>query len=452
MPQIRPIAAVQFAAAHDAARGCDVSRVIAPPYDVLDEGPKQELLAGDRHNIVAIDLPFTPPKVVGPDAVYQQAGRTYRNWLEQGVLVRGQRPALFVYQQSYRHNGKQYHRRGLIANLRVQAFGPAPDGRGGIWPHEQTFSSGKEDRLRLMRATGVQLSPIFGLYSDAAAGGFGTRGQIGQLLSDIADRRVPSCAGTTANDHVLHSVWEVTDQPTVDALTGALADKDIYIADGHHRYNTAINYRDELRAAGRLAADDAEAPANFCMFVLVAMQDPGMIILPTHRVLGGMAGFSMSRLVEAARGKLRITAFAGQDLAALERALPTAGLHAVGLYDPANPAAPLAVATTLEADPLAATHGDHVAAWRQLDVAIVQHLLVEGICHRAFGVPDPSVRWKFPHTLDQLKVDAHTDGYQLGVIVQPTALDSVVQVSQAGELMPQKSTFFYPKLATGLVI
>ncbi len=463
MPRIQPIDAIVY----DAPTGADVSLKIAPPYDVLDAASKADLLARDEHNIVKVDLPHTPAKTLGPDEAYENAGKTFRDWLERGVLVKRDRPALFVYQQTFAVGDVTYKRRGLIANVAVQPFGPAPDGHGGVYPHEQTFSAAKQDRLKLMTATGAQLSPIFGLYSDP-------EGRVQPLLDSIADasggRGGPTAHGHTLVDpDVQHDVWAVDDADTLSALQDVLRDADVFIADGHHRYNTAINYRQQTIDAGEIAADAPSGghPADWCMFVLISMQDPGMVVLPTHRVLGGMNGFSVEAMVTASYGRLKAEPFAGGDAAALEAALPSHGPHAMGLVERQDGGQKrLWVLTTTENDPLAATHGDKSEAWRGLDVAVLQHLIVEQVCQPTFGTGDEPLAWKFPHQLSQLgglladdpaaagvSGSGKTDnGYQLGVILQATPLDSVRQVSEAGELMPQKSTFFYPKLATGFVV
>jgi uncharacterized protein (DUF1015 family) len=403
------------------------------------------LLDGAEQNIVAIDLPHLPPKTVGPDETYARAGQTYRAWLDAGVLVRRDRPGVFVYRQSYtpaNEPGRTLRRLGAIVNVGVQPFGPSPDGHGGVYPHEQTFSGPKADRLKLMRATRAQLSPIFGLYSDA------DQRVLGELVA--ITRGEPSVFGTTAGDGVLHELWDVDDPSASARLIDVLSDRDIFIADGHHRYTTALNYRDELADAnGGLAGSHR---ANFCTFVLVALQDPAMRVLATHRVLGGMAGFDFDRFVEAARGRLRIEPFAGIDATQLADALAAAGPHAIGLYNPDRPEAPLAVAVTCDDDPLAADFPDRSRPWRQLDVAIVQHLIVEQICQPTFCADGAEVRWHFPHSIEQLRSLADGPDGQLGLILRPTPIEAIGQVSQAGELMPQKSTFFYPKLATGLVI
>lgn len=443
---IHPIHAITY----DYPPEVDMLPVIAPPYDVLDERSKAELLSVNDCNIVAIDLPHLPAKTVGPDEVYQRAGEKYRRWQADGTLKPRKQPAMFAYRQSYSHGGQKFRRMGLFCNVRVQPFGKsATPGMGGIHPHEQTFSGPKEDRLKLMRATKAQLSPIFGLHSDPT-------GRVTELLDDACSRGPCTFYGTTSNDNVLHEVWAIESAAEMKHFQDLLNPRDIFIADGHHRYNTAMNYRHELiKKHGPLPANH---PANFCTFVLVAMQDPGMIVLPTHRVLGSMRGFSLAAMAKAGAGQIRIAPFAGKNLAALEAALPRlpgGGPHAMGLYDPSQPEAPLSILTTVDGDPLKATHGGQSLPWRQLDVAIVQHLLVERILEPAFrdtASGDGKVTWKFPHTLHEVQAITGPQGYQLAVIVQPTPLESVRLVSEAGELMPQKSTFFYPKLATGLIV
>ncbi len=441
MPVIQPINAVTYRRPTDG----NISNLIAPPYDVLDEAGKAQLLSRAEQNIAAIDLPHLPAKTVGPDETYERAGQTYRAWLDADVLVGRDRAGIFVYRQSYTpaaEPGRTLRRLGVIVNVGVQPFGPSPNGHGGVYPHEQTFSAPKEDRLKLMRATKAQLSPIFGLYSDDDQ----------RVRSELATITAgdPGAFGTTAGDGVLHELWDIDAPATAARLIDALGKRDVFIADGHHRYTTALNYRDELAEAGGGLA--ASHPANFCMFVLVALEDPAMQVLATHRVLGGMHRFDFDRFIEAARGKLRIEPFAGTDVALLAEALATAGPHAIGLYNPARPETPLTLAVTCDDDPLATDFPDRSRPWRQLDVAIVQHLIVEQICQPTFCRDGAAIRWHFPHSIEQLRSLADGPEGQLGLILQPTPIEAIRQVSQAGELMPQKSTFFYPKLATGLVI
>lgn len=449
MPSVYPFQAVQYRS----GRG-DVSGLAAPPYDVLDAAGKAALLARDPANIVGIDLPHVPANRLGPPEAYDAAASAYQNMLATGVLARRATPAMFAYRQSFSFGGKPFQRCGMACTVDTVPFGPR-DG-GGILPHEQTFGGPKEDRLALMRATGCQLSPVFGLFADDGGGAGAKRGAGARVVLDLMASR-PCDMTADLRDGAAHEVWIVEDETTINAYRDALGGQDIFIADGHHRYNTALNYLGSLDARGVLPT---EHPARRTMFVLVSMADPGLAIGPTHRVLGGMAGYSMERFIDAARGRLHIEP-TGNDPRALEtdiaRAADREHANALGFYDydtgrcfVGRPAAP---------DPLADRFADKPAAWRSLDVALVQHLVVEGICEPALNGGAP-VRWAFPHTIDEVlalgrgdETGGSIDGSgrpQLGVVVRPTPLEAVRDISRAGELMPQKSTFFFPKLATGL--
>jgi uncharacterized protein (DUF1015 family) len=462
MANISPLMAIRYPQSQQ-------SSLVAPPYDVLSGEDKSRLLAKDGHNIVAIDLPHIPPKEAGPDSAYDAAGHTLRMWLEAGVLARDEKPALYAYQQTYSHAGITYKRRGFFARVRLEDFSP----ESSIHPHEQTFSGPKEDRLKLMRATQANLSPVFGLYDDPAndvtdllfaaigpAGGKPTR-------KPLASAELPSQDGKST---ILSELWAVTDVAIIRDVQLMMADKHLYIADGHHRYTTCLNYRREVSAARGVALDHND-PANFALFVCIAMQDPGLIILPTHRVLaaGGLNNFYLEKFREAAEKFCSVTEtkYRGDSLAAFEHDLSEGsfGLHAIGVYDPVEDA--VVVLRPNSEDPLAQFQEDPAlqgksAPWRQLDVAILQHLVFDRIVAPHFAAKGAGAKmtWAFPHEAHEVTSlcrSAKGDGgpgsaYRVGFLLQPTPLTAVRDLCNANELMPQKSTFFYPKLATGMVI
>ncbi len=437
MPKVDPFFAVQF----HGGKG-DLSSVVAPPYDVLDQADKQALLDRDAHNVVAIDLPHVPPKQLGPQEAYDQAADLLAAWLADGTLARRDKPAMFAYRQTFEFEGARHERCGMFAAVETAELGPREG--GGILPHEETFSGPKEDRLALMRATGHQLSPIFGMHADAS--GEGTR-----IVRDAMTGQ-PDATATTA-DGVLHELWTIEDQATIEAYRKALEGEDIFVADGHHRYNTAVNYLKELSANGSVPADH---PARRCMMVIVGMSDPGMVIGPTHRVLGGMKDYSWEAFEKAASSHMVIEPL-GDDPHAIDAALAGKST-AIGLLDFASGRTFLATPKT--DDPLADEFGSSSRAWRTLDVTFVQEVLVERICKPALNNGD-DVKWAFPHSIDEvLEIGSGAEtgagggsGFaQLAAIVRPTPLDAVRDICLAGELMPQKSTFFYPKIATGLCI
>lgn len=448
MPTIHPFQAIQF------SRGKgDVSTNIAPPYDVLDLAGKQALLHKNPRNIVAIDLPHVPAKELGPAETYAAAAKTLAQWMTEGYLTRRDKPAIFAYRQTFTFHGKSVQRCGVTCALDVHPFGPREG--GGILPHEQTFSGPKEDRMALMKATRTQLSPIFGLHPDE-------RGLATTLIRQVMASRPADLTAHSASDNVKHEVWTIDNDTTIDAYAKALATEDIFIADGHHRYTTALNYLQGLEAEHKLPPNH---PARRCMFVLISMSDPGLVIGPTHRVLGGMKGYTFEAFAHATRGLLDIRP-APDDTRKLEEAMVTNAptsipghhINVFGLVD--FKTGKNYVASLARPDPLAARFANKPQAWRELDVAVIQHAIVEDICQPKLNSGEP-VKWAFPHSVEEvIEIGRGREtgagggaGFaQIAIIVQPTPLASVRAVSKANELMPQKSTFFYPKLATGLFL
>ncbi len=440
MPAVHPFRPFQFPVA-------DASALVAPPYDVLDGASKQRLLARGPDNIVAVDLPHTPAKELGPPEAYARAGERYRAMIARGTLTRPNAPALFAYRQTFRGlDGRPVQRRGVCACVDLAPFGPRAG--GGILPHEETFSGPKQDRLALMRATSAQLSPVFGLHQDE-------RGRASDWAAAVMARRGADLVATVeaAGEAVRGESWRVDDPRDVRAFQDALAGEDVFIADGHHRYTTQLTYAEALGAP-------AGHPARRCMMVLVSMGDPGLAIWPTHRVLGGMAGYTLGALRAAASDAFRLEDVPGGLDALGPRVESSPG--ALGLFDFATSMGLLA--RPIAADPLGARFADKPRSWRGLDVAIVQHALVEDICQARLNAGKP-VTWAFPHTLDEVRaIGAGREtgaggggafgaaGAQLAVLLRPTPLAAVRDICRAGVLMPQKSTFFYPKLATGLWI
>ncbi|MEM7626171.1 MAG: DUF1015 domain-containing protein [Planctomycetota bacterium] len=411
MPELKPLTPVRFAAP---AGGGDISSKIAPPYDVLDAGPKAELLARDPHNIVAVDLPVTPPKTVGPDAAYEATGELYRGWLGEGVLVHDDRRGVVVYEQAYELDGQGVRRRGLITGLGVEEFNRPG---GGIFRHEMTIAGGIGDRTKLMQATRAQLSPIFGIFPDPEK-------SVVAALNEVCESREPDFFGTTDHDGVAHRCWAVADADTLATLAEFFADTDVFIADGHHRYTTALQF----------SKDHPELPgAGACLFVLVAAEDPGMVVLPTHRVVCGLDALSADDLRAMIEHDPRLKPAASAESARF------------GVYLPGHDSL-IGIDTT--DDPLAELYPDKPAVWRTLDVAVLQHLLVDELW-RGGGGP---LSVKYTADVGEMKEMTDAEPGRVGVVMRSTPLESVMGVSRANEVMPPKSTYFYPKLATGLVI
>jgi uncharacterized protein (DUF1015 family) len=425
MSIVRPFAAIRYATD---ATSRDISTRLAPPYDVLDRRDKEALLAPDPRNFVKVDLPHIPPKSAGPVEAYEASRQQIELWLGDGTMVRDSRPACYVYHQAYTYEGVDYIRKMFFARLRIEPFGT-----GGVFPHERTFGGPKEDRLCLTKATAANLSPIFGLYQDAENVVAATFAQA--LPSE------PLAVGTLGG--VENRIWAVTDPGTIAKITALMADKPIYIADGHHRYGTAGLYRDWLVEQQGVLPEDH--PANFVLCALCAMEDPGLLILPTHRVLPRVV---VGRDLLRSDKRIALTELSVKVADEVPRTLAEFGPQAVAAYS-AGEKVFLAIHPS---DPaiLKDFEPDHAGAWRALGLAFLHAYLLDRvvrpkICrHQA-----PEVRYV---KAAQAAVDEADASGGTAFLMQATTMEELRSVCQAGEVMPQKSTYFYPKLASGLVI
>lgn len=419
MAEIAPFQAVRY---DFAALGGDVSDRLAPPYDVLNQDDKDRLLARSDRNIVAIDLPHVPPKSLGPAERYQRAADTFNAWRRDGTLIRESTPAVYIYHQVFEHAGRSYTRRMFTARLRLEEFTV-----GNVLPHEETFGGPKEDRLALMKATAANLSAVFAVYRDP-------QDEVGTLLCE-ASQREPDAVGTI--DEVENKVWILKDNSVIDRVVRAVAKENVYIADGHHRYLTAMNYRNSItepRPSGsgfpELAAGH---PANYVMVVLGSMDDPGSLILPTHRVLLETGDLSLDGLVRGWSDGVATTAKGDQDMTLFHGA---SGEERHVRFT--NRAA------------LAKIARDKSAAWCGLDVAYLHRYLIDELWKRCGrGDLPPKIGYAKAEQ-DARRIAARESGFAL--LCKVTTMEQLRAVSEAGDLMPQKSTYFYPKVATGLTI
>jgi uncharacterized protein (DUF1015 family) len=414
----------------------DVSGVISPPFDVLDAPAKARLQAKHPHNIVNVDLPHIPPKAAGPADVYERSAVTLKAWLDAHVLTRETRTAFYPYMQTYTYAGRNFHRRGFFALVRLSPFG-----EGQVVPHERTYKGAIEDRLALMKSTGAQLSPIFGLFNDRG-------NEVTHLL--YAKLGKPELSGTL--DGVKHDLWKISDPDLENAVSDKFGGKPVYIADGHHRYTTALEYQKWMieNNGGRPLAPNH--PANWCMFVLISMNDDGLMIFPTHRVIGGLENFSVEALRAAVGNNVRIKELLvppDQVDEYAERTLPNQGSNVMGLYDGREKK--LYQLGLVNLDVLKSLEPKHSDAWRRLDVAVLQRYLLDEVLQPKFAGGRELTK---TYVSDAKLVVPQTDGVknQIAFLLQPTPLAALEELGKANEVMPAKSTYFYPKLATGMLI
>ena len=425
MSEIRAFPAIRYATI---PAGRDLSTRLAPPYDVLDGEDKRALLERDPRNFVKIDLPHVPPKGAGPEEAYAAASRQLNAWLADGTLVRDAEPAVYVYHQHYQHAGTKYVRKMFFARLRLEPFAT-----GSVFPHERTFGGPKEDRLCLTKATGANLSPIFGLYQDAS-------NRVAQRLEQALGAE-PLAIGTL--DGVENRIWAVADSATIDEVAGLVRSKAPYIADGHHRYGTGMMYRDWL--IGQEGALPDDHPANFVLCVFCAMEDPGLLILPSHRVLPGVA---VAADMFEADERVEVVPLEAGNPEEVVRQLEPLGPQAVAVYTAGGRGCfalrPRQRGILDDLEP------DRSAAWRALGLAFLHaYLLDRVVTPKLCGATSAAVRYVKSAAAAIGEAD-QTNG--TAFLMQATTMEELRGVCEAADLMPQKSTYFYPKLASGLVI
>jgi uncharacterized protein (DUF1015 family) len=428
MADIRAFRAYRY----DLGRVGTLSDVVAPPYDVIDPRLQQALYDKSPHNVIRLILNKEEPGDTEKNNRYTRAARALRQMQQDGILVQDSARAVYVYHQEFEVEGRRFTRKGFLARVRLERFG-----EGKIYPHEETMAGPKADRLNLFRATAMNLSPIFGLYPDEAS-------EVQEQLDAAIHRALP----LEATDHlgVVHRLWPVTDQHVTSMVTGMMGPKPIFIADGHHRYETALRYLDERREAGEVR--DSEAATNFALMMLVSMSDPGLVILPTHRLLSGIGPLSAEQLggllaphfqlevlgkgAEGARAAWELVeAGGGQDVLGF-------GTVADGVWQAARFRIPKVMAD------LAAEHSE---AWRGLAVSVL-HVLVLG---RLLSNAGTQAECRYVHLLREVTEAVATRQCQLAVLVPPAGMQHVEQIAGNLEKMPPKSTYFYPKLLSGLV-
>jgi uncharacterized protein (DUF1015 family) len=416
---------------YDLARVGNLSEVIAPPYDVIDANLQQALYDRSPHNVVRLILNKETPADTEHDNRYTRAAQHLRDWQQEGVLVQDSARSLYAYHQDFEVEGRRYTRKGFMARVRLEPFGT-----GRIFPHEETLSGPKADRLKLFHATGMNLSQIFGLYPD-------DDGAVQARLDEANGRSMP----IQATDHlgVVSKLWPVTNQQTLSAVTGLMGPRPIFIADGHHRYETALKYLEEKRQAGEATSPDH--PANFVLMMLVSMHDPGLVILPTHRLVSGLGDLRAEQVKSLLAEHFDVETIgtgpdAAKDAWDFMEADGTQELLGFGtvadrVWQTARFKSPALMAQ------LAAEHSE---AWRGLAVAVLHRMVLDKLL-AAQGTP----RCQYVHLLREVNDAVAAKSCRLAALVPPATMDHVAQIAGNLEKMPPKSTYFYPKLLSGLV-
>ncbi len=414
MADVQPLNALHYAL--DRVGG--LPPVVAPPYDVIDAELRADLASRSPYNVVEIDL----PQADGDLDPYAHAATLFNEWQADEILVRDPEPAFWALAQDYTGpDGTAYTRKGLFARVRVEDYGP-----GRIRPHERTHPGPKEDRLRLTRATRANLSPIFSLYDDP-------EGAAWAALSPHTET-VP-WGEVTDDDGTQHRLWRVHDAGALEAVAATLADTELLIADGHHRYETARVYADEV---------GGEGDHRYVLMCLVALQDPGLTVFPTHRLLTALPDDKRQALREAITRDWEMAEVAAEDL---EPAAAADGRIRIGYLD-AHHRRPLMLTLKDPAIAEAALPG-MPEPYRRLDTAVLEALLLKA----ALGMTEDDISHlhglDYARDFEQARERVEHGDAEAAFFMSPTPVEHVRDVAAAGVNMPPKSTYFFPKVLTG---
>ena len=404
-----------------------IGELCCPPYDIISEEERLGYIAENEYNVIRLELPKE-----GGD-VYKTAGEVLDMWRNTGVLVHEIKPAVYIYEEEFNAYNKRSSVKGIIVRVKVEEFS-----KGVILPHEFTLSKAKADRFNLMKATNCNFSQIYALYMDEE---HTTLKTIDRLSDRKPDQKF------TDNDHVTHKLWIITDEKVIEKLVNDFADRKLYIADGHHRYETALNYRNYCRENGISKEGD---PQDYQMMYLVDMQHPGLVVFPTHRMVRDLESFDKDEVLKGCEEYFDIKKFTSVGNINSELAKQyKQGKKAFGFYCGKGEWY-LLVLKDIEV--MADVLPDLSEASQQLDVSVLHSLILE----KTMGIDKENMANQINLTYTKffeeaiMKVDKGE--FQCSFILNPTRVTEIRDVAAAGEKMPQKSTYFYPKMITGMVM
>ena len=414
MAEIRPFRALRYT-----ALAGDISSCVCPPYDIISPAERESLIKNNEYNLVRLELPQGENR-------YAEAGALLREWLEKGVLARDEKPGIYVYRELFGVAGKDYVLTGLVGLVKLYDFSERV-----ILPHEETLKKAKQDRFDLMCATGCNFSSVYSLYSDES-------GVIAQVIANKT--KEPPLCDFTDGEQVTHRLWKLESEEEINAVCGTLAGKQLFIADGHHRYETALNYRDHLISEGKPVGS-----ADSILMTIVDMDDKGLVVFPTHRLAVDMP-VDEAKLLKACESDFETEK---RSLKTMEADLAAgAEGHTFALYTGGEGYTLLRLKKEREG----AIIDNRSAAYSDLDVSILHSYILE----RALGIDKENManqkNLRYTRSAEEALSAVRSGKASAAFIINATKIPQIKAVALAGDKMPQKSTYFYPKLKSGLVM
>jgi len=439
MCDVRPFCGLRYSLQQVPA----LSSIITPPYDVISLTERLAYYRKSPYNVIRLEYGEEQPGDSADNNKYTRAAAILGAWIKDGILIREEKPALYVIEHNFPYQDTIKSRMGLIARVRLEEL----DNKGHIRPHEKTTKEPAIDRLNLLRACRANLSPIMGLVRTK-------KGEMVKLLRGLT-KGEPNFSATDSYG-VNYRVWVITDRAALEKLSQLFTDRVIYIADGHHRYETALRYQDEQRAG--LSSYTGEEPFNFVMMSLMDSHDPGLVMLPTHRLIKGLEPPKLAQLEQtlspyfSADSLLPSLPTLSETIQSWLRTLETEGKrgNVLGLYGLHEKKLCL-LRLKRNADLQKLIPSEELSLWKKLDVALLQQIVLRD----ALGIDTLEKEAKhLEFTRDALEAISKVDSgaYQMAFLINPTRVSTVLEAADYGKRLPQKSTYFYPKTPAGLVI
>lgn len=420
MTKVLPFKGLRFSAD-------SLEKLITPPYDIISAEQQRAFYDMDRNNVIRLEYGITNDNDTDSDNRYTRASEELKRMLDEGALRRDDKDSFYIYEELFEHRGKQYSLKGVIGIVELSDFSEKK-----VLPHEETLSKAKADRFELMKATNCNFSQIYSLYNDK-------KQELPMLLDKLSSKR-PDIS-FTALDGLKQNLWIVSDDKATAEISRIFADKQLFIADGHHRYETALNYKKYMQEKG--ASGDLW---KYCMMFLVDMSSPGLVVLPTHRIVHGLDSFNCAEILEKARESFKITetdcAFAEETLEKCsdENAFIMYAKEGCFLFELSDKE------TMKRALP------DKGEEYRALDVSVLHTLVLEKLMN--IDKENMSRQINLSYTRSAADGFAAVDSGDADCVflLNGTKVSQIKNISLVNEKMPQKSTYFYPKLATGIVM
>lgn len=421
MADVKPFKALRFT-----EKAGDISKNVCPPYDIISDEEREEYIAQSENNIIRLEKP------VGENA-YENAKALYLDMCEKGLLSQDEKAGYYIYEEEFEALGKTHKIKGIFAMVRIEEFE-----KGVILPHEETLSKAKQDRFNLMSATGCSFSPIYCMYTDE-------KGEISSLVNTMSESRPET--EFTAKDGVIQRLWKCEDEKINEKTQKLFENKQLFIADGHHRYETAMRYRNELIANG--VELDENHPSRFIMMFLIDMENDGLVVFPTHRMVTELKDFDTEKVL-CKIGEFFDTKEISES--EIDNELSKNASEKANVFvtpDGKFYLCTMKKSATAKLDEMNPSKSD---AYKGLDVTVLHSLILENVLGIDKENMANQVNLKYTRSKDEAIENVKSGKANCAFIINPTRVDEIKNVALAGEKMPQKSTYFYPKLITGLVM